>query len=200
MQIGRQGIHIVFQHLNSIASKPIAAEAANIILNVCYEKASVALVVQCRGVETLVSCLSDSNADLQANAAGAIQSICFQVGLWHKGFQLQLGSQQYTEMSLMHEHAAPSQESTCQLYQNLQNHVLHKESAVVWQGKYSKDQSDVAKPAKMGVSQCFRLTCQMAVLGARAEGSGRCWRCDSPYQLAGLCSCQSAQPCSGCPA
>lgn len=85
MQIGRQGIQTVFQHLNSIASKPIAAEAANIILNVCYEKASVALVVQCRGVETLVSCLSDSNADLQANAAGAIQSICFQVGLQHKG-------------------------------------------------------------------------------------------------------------------
>lgn len=80
LQIGRQGIQIVFQHLRSIVSKPIAAEAANIVLNVCYEKASVALVVQCRGVETLVSCLSDSNADLQANAAGAIQSICFQVG------------------------------------------------------------------------------------------------------------------------
>ena len=80
LQIGRQGIQTVFQHLNSIVSKPIAAEAANIILNVCYERASVALVVQCRGVDTLVSCLSDSSADLQANAAGAIQSICFQVG------------------------------------------------------------------------------------------------------------------------
>ncbi|KAL3148954.1 hypothetical protein ABBQ32_001812 [Trebouxia sp. C0010 RCD-2024] len=78
LQIGRQGIQSVFQHLSSIVSKPIAAEAANIILNVCYERASVALVVQCQGVETLVSCLSDSNADLQANAAGAIQSICFQ--------------------------------------------------------------------------------------------------------------------------
>lgn len=63
-----------------MVSKPIAAEAANIILNVCYERASVALVIQCRGVEILVGCLSDSNADLQANAAGAIQSICFQVG------------------------------------------------------------------------------------------------------------------------
>ena len=81
VQIGKQGIQTVFRQLSSIASKPVAAEAANIILNVCYEKASVALVVQCGGVVTLVSCLHDSNADLQANAAGAIQSICFQVRL-----------------------------------------------------------------------------------------------------------------------
>lgn len=81
LQINRQGIQTVFQHLHSIVSKPVAAEAANIILNVCYEKASVALVVQGNGVDTLVSCLTDSNADLQANAAGAIQSICFQVGM-----------------------------------------------------------------------------------------------------------------------
>ncbi|DBB09436.1 TPA: hypothetical protein ACH3X3_008004 [Trebouxia sp. C0006] len=78
VQIGKQGIQTVFKHLSSIASKPTAAEAANIILNVCYERASVALVVQCGGVATLVSCLHDSSADLQANAAGAIQSICFQ--------------------------------------------------------------------------------------------------------------------------
>lgn len=81
VQIGRKGIQTVFKHLSSTVSKPIAAEAANIILNVCYERASVALVVQCGGVATLVSCLLDSNADLQANAAGAIQSICFQVRL-----------------------------------------------------------------------------------------------------------------------
>lgn len=81
VQIGKKGIQTVFRQLSSIVSKPVAAEAANIILNVCYEKASVALVVQCGGVVTLVSCLLDSNADLQANAAGAIQSICFQVGL-----------------------------------------------------------------------------------------------------------------------
>ena len=97
LQIGRQGIQIVFQHLSSIVSKPVAAEAANIILNVCYERASVALVVQCRGVDTLVSCLSDSNADLQANAAGAIQSICFQVGPQHTCLQLRLGDLQCTQ-------------------------------------------------------------------------------------------------------
>ena len=74
----------MFKHLSSIASKPTAAEAANIILNVCYERASVALVVQCGGVATLVSCLHDSSADLQANAAGAIQSICFQVRTQHR--------------------------------------------------------------------------------------------------------------------
>lgn len=84
VQIGKQGIQTVFRHLSSIASKPTAAEAANIILNVCYERASVALVVQCGGVATLVSCLHDSSADLQANAAGAIQSICFQVRIQHR--------------------------------------------------------------------------------------------------------------------
>ncbi len=81
VQIGSKGIQIVFRHLSTIVSKPIAAEAANIILNVCYEGASVGMVMRCGGVVTLVSCLHDSNADLQANAAGAIQSICFQVSI-----------------------------------------------------------------------------------------------------------------------
>ena len=79
MQFGSKGIETIFSHLSNIVSKSNAAEAANIILNVCYERPSVALVVQCGGVETLVRCLNDSSADLQANVAGAIQSICFQV-------------------------------------------------------------------------------------------------------------------------
>lgn len=109
VQFGQQGIQTVLTHISSIVSKSSAAEAANIILNVCYERPSVALVVQCGGVATLVQCLSDSHADLQANAAGAIQSICFQV------CRLMSRQPQYMRSSL---HAAmsiarPLAHSTC---------------------------------------------------------------------------------------
>ena len=99
LQFGRPGIETVLQHLSSLADKQIAAEAANIILNVCYERDSVALVVQCSGIPSLVKCLHDSNADLQANAAGAIQSICFQV-------EQKLTTQTTVLLVLLHQHCS----------------------------------------------------------------------------------------------
>ncbi len=56
----------------------VAAEAANVVLNICYEKENVALIIAAGGVAPLVQLLSSSELELQANAAGAIQSICFQ--------------------------------------------------------------------------------------------------------------------------
>ena len=59
-------------------NEKIAGEGANVILNLCYEKENVDLVLLCDGVPPLVRLLSTNDNDLQANAAGAIQSISFQ--------------------------------------------------------------------------------------------------------------------------
>jgi hypothetical protein len=68
----------VVQHLNSPINSRIAAEAANVTLNMCYEERNVHLMVQQQGAHALVPHLASSAPQLQANAAGAIQSICFQ--------------------------------------------------------------------------------------------------------------------------
>lgn len=56
----------------------VAAEAANVVLNICYEKENVTRIMAAGGVTPLLKLLARPQADLQANAAGAIQSICFQ--------------------------------------------------------------------------------------------------------------------------
>ena len=56
----------------------VQAEAANIILNVCYEKANVELVLEHGGVPELLTLMASNDPVLQANAAGAIQSVCYQ--------------------------------------------------------------------------------------------------------------------------
>jgi hypothetical protein len=56
----------------------VAAEAANVVLNICYEKENVTRIMAAGGVTPLLNLLARPQADLQANAAGAIQSICFQ--------------------------------------------------------------------------------------------------------------------------
>ncbi|KAK9824307.1 hypothetical protein WJX72_009322 [[Myrmecia] bisecta] len=77
-RIGEHGIYAVLKHLRRPANPKVAAEGANVILNVCYEKANVDLVLRCNGVPPLIKFLSHADADVQANAAGAVQSICFQ--------------------------------------------------------------------------------------------------------------------------
>lgn len=56
----------------------ILGEAANVVLNVCYERDNVARIIAAGGVTPLIALLGATQLDLQANAAGAIQSICFQ--------------------------------------------------------------------------------------------------------------------------
>jgi len=78
----RLGEHIVedlVEVLHDRVSIDVAAEASNVVLNICYERENVVRLVHADGVPPLVQFASDNeNADLQANAAGAIQSICFQ--------------------------------------------------------------------------------------------------------------------------
>lgn len=155
LQFGRPGIETVLQHLSSLANKQIAAEAANIILNVCYERDSVALVVQCSGIPSLVMCLHDSNADLQANAAGAIQSICFQVEQKRHAHRL------VPNMLLLEALQQGVNQQQHSLTQCLTAYAVHHSGT---------------RPACHQRSRC---SC-------------------SPDQVAGLSTCESAQPCSGC--
>jgi hypothetical protein len=69
----------ILQQLHSPRSRQVAAEAANVLLNACYEKANVHLVIAKGGLESVVRLLSDKSAEVQANVAGTLQSISFQV-------------------------------------------------------------------------------------------------------------------------
>lgn len=82
-----------------------------------------------------------------------------------------------------------SQESTCHICQGLHTVILLKACRMRWQGKHTKRSSVVTK------GKCYRSDI-WSFSGARAKGSWGCWGCCSPHQLAGLCPCQSAQPCS----
>ncbi len=81
-QMGAPGVFAVLRHMARWANRPdIAAEAASALLNLCYERPHVAAVLEGGGVLLLVACLRRPHSDLQANAAGALQSICFLVQL-----------------------------------------------------------------------------------------------------------------------
>ena len=64
--------------LEASTSASILGEAANVVLNICYERENVQRIIDAGGVAPLVVLLGDDSQELQANAAGAIQSICFQ--------------------------------------------------------------------------------------------------------------------------
>jgi len=64
--------------LHQRLSPEVAGEASNVVLNICYERENVTLVMQADGIPPLIDFLSSDQQDLQANAAGAIQSVCFQ--------------------------------------------------------------------------------------------------------------------------
>ena len=55
----------------------LAAECANVVLNFCYERRNVLPFVSCHGVGVLSRYLDSVDDLVQANAAGALQSISF---------------------------------------------------------------------------------------------------------------------------
>jgi len=63
------------QHVNT----KIATEIASVLLNACYEPENVEIVLSNGGGPALTKCLESSDEELQACAAGAIQSITYQV-------------------------------------------------------------------------------------------------------------------------
>lgn len=71
---------MILKYLQPEEGPSIQSEAANVLLNLCYERTNVELFIQHDGASILTDALASSSSDVQANAAGAIQSICFQVG------------------------------------------------------------------------------------------------------------------------
>jgi hypothetical protein len=57
-------------------NEDIAAEGANVLLNVCYEPGNVACLLRTTGIRHLVNFLLADNQDLQANAAGRGVCVC----------------------------------------------------------------------------------------------------------------------------
>jgi Armadillo/beta-catenin-like repeat len=68
----------IVSHLSAPLSTRTTAEAANVMLNLCYEQQNVDLVVKQAGPAALIPLLKSQSQEVQANAAGALQSICYQ--------------------------------------------------------------------------------------------------------------------------
>ncbi|QDZ24965.1 ARM repeat domain-containing protein [Chloropicon primus] len=71
-----------FKHLASCADfvrnvPTLAAECANVLLNFCYERQNVGLFLSCGGVKVLETYLESEDRGVQANAAGALQSVSY---------------------------------------------------------------------------------------------------------------------------
>jgi hypothetical protein len=78
VRLGETIVPDLVRVLSERRTAPVAGEAANVVLNVCYERENVGRIIAAGGVPPLIELLASPELDLQANAAGAIQSICFQ--------------------------------------------------------------------------------------------------------------------------
>ena len=79
-QVTQDDMSALVRHLQQARSSlGVAAECASVISNLCHERRNVSALLQCGGVGPLKSLLGSADADVQASAAGALQSICFQV-------------------------------------------------------------------------------------------------------------------------
>eukprot|EP00736_Rhodelphis_marinus_P010794 Rmarinus@m.23705 len=78
IEYGVRSIKVVTKYLEAPRNFVIAAEGANVVLNLCYEKENVEAAVRYGCITPLLRFLGAVDDDLKANAAGAIQSICYQ--------------------------------------------------------------------------------------------------------------------------
>lgn len=76
-RLGGQALPMLLRMVAPPEGVRVAAEGANVLLNLCYEPTIVTALLQTTGVQQLLSLLSADDDDLQANAAGAIQSVSF---------------------------------------------------------------------------------------------------------------------------
>ncbi|KAJ1623446.1 armadillo-type protein [Pavlovales sp. CCMP2436] len=78
LPLGSRTLPAICAALASPPSERAASEAANTLLNVCYEADCVAQALRHGALSPLVSMLASARPELQATAAGAIQSIAYQ--------------------------------------------------------------------------------------------------------------------------
>lgn len=66
-------------HCGCATDKPLHSEAASALLNLCYERTNVSVLLQYDGIERLADILlSAHDCTSRAAAAGAVQSVCYQ--------------------------------------------------------------------------------------------------------------------------
>ncbi|CAL8462930.1 g2464 [Coccomyxa elongata] len=75
-KVAEGDVAAIVRHLTG-ASRAVAGECANVILNLCFERANVSRLLKCNGVAPLVSLLKSPDTDVQASTCGVIQSICY---------------------------------------------------------------------------------------------------------------------------
>ena len=78
VRLGELVVNDLVRVLGEERNSAVLGEAANVVLNICYERENVQRIISAGGVPPLIHLLAAEELDLQANAAGAIQSICFQ--------------------------------------------------------------------------------------------------------------------------
>lgn len=76
--LGEQAVRPLVTVLQTQNDTSILAEAANVLLNLCYEVPNVKLLLSTDGPASLLALLAQSDSSVRANAAGALQSICYQ--------------------------------------------------------------------------------------------------------------------------
>ena len=73
-----QDIATITKYLQSPRTRSIASEVSNVVLNICYEKSNVIMLIKANGVPPLRDFLKTDDEDMQSSAAGALQSLSYQ--------------------------------------------------------------------------------------------------------------------------
>jgi hypothetical protein len=76
--VEEQDIVTIVKFLSSPRTRGIASEASNVVLNICYEKQNVNMIIKANGVPPLRDFLKNDDEEMQSNAAGALQSLSYQ--------------------------------------------------------------------------------------------------------------------------
>ncbi|CAM9423524.1 unnamed protein product [Discosporangium mesarthrocarpum] len=76
--MGRPGVLAVTNLLKSPCLAIAVCECANVVLNMCYDKANVEHFLQVDGIDALVPLINSQDESIQASGLGALQSVCFE--------------------------------------------------------------------------------------------------------------------------
>jgi hypothetical protein len=73
-----EDVTTITKYLTSPRTRAIASEVSNVVLNICYEKSNVIMLIKANGVPPLRDFLKTDDEDVQSSAAGALQSLSYQ--------------------------------------------------------------------------------------------------------------------------
>lgn len=85
LRCGGHALQALLPYCSPKQPPAVASEAANAVLNLAYEAANVQHLVRCRGEAALLALLDKGGEEVLANASGAVQTVCYQVGMGAAG-------------------------------------------------------------------------------------------------------------------